>query len=241
MAHHLGEIVLGDGIGQAGGDYLQRHPFLLGGSDRLSHKGGAPCAQVYGVGGGKSQAGEVPVIHGNAEHFRQLINEAAGAGSAGLVHLVVNDYPVPLDNQLGVLPADFNNIGFRVYLHSGPGLGGNFVLHQVGPDEAAHQIPAGAGNTHAGYINLVRAVEQQIPEDLPHSVHRPPRRHQIVLGQDFRARLIKYHRLGAGRADVNAEIARTRLIYPLLCPVPRKVNNFQPGHFKITLPDIGLG
>ena len=51
MAHHFGKVVLGDGIGQAGGDDFKGYPLLLGGGDGLSHESGTPCPQVNGMRG----------------------------------------------------------------------------------------------------------------------------------------------------------------------------------------------
>ena len=153
VAHHFGEVVLGDGVGQAGGDDFKRHLFLLGGGNCLSHKGGAPGAQVNGIWGIKGQMGELSVVHGYAEHLRQLVNKASGAGGASLVHLIVNNHAIPLDDQLGVLSPNLDNIRLRVYIGGSPGLRGDFVFDEVSPDEAADQVPPGTGNSHAGNID----------------------------------------------------------------------------------------
>ena len=77
----------------------------------------------------KCQTGEIPILHGNAEHFSQFIDEAAGSGGTCLVHLVVNDDAVALDDQLGVLAADLNDVRFRVYFCGRSCLRRNLVLN----------------------------------------------------------------------------------------------------------------
>jgi len=52
----------------------------------------------------KGQPGEVSVGHRDAQHLGQLVYEAAGAGGAGLVHLVVDDDSVPLMTSLESWP-----------------------------------------------------------------------------------------------------------------------------------------
>jgi len=53
--------------------------------------------------------------------------------AAGLVHLVVNHGAAALDDQLGVLPADLDNIGVRVDIRGGSRLRGYFVLIRSAP------------------------------------------------------------------------------------------------------------
>ena len=81
-------------------------------------------------------------MHGDVEHFGQLVDEASRTGGAGLVHLVINHHAITFDDELGVLPANLDDVGLRVYLNGSPCLRGDFVFDEVGPDEAADQIPA---------------------------------------------------------------------------------------------------
>ena len=85
----------------------------------------------------KRQRGELAAGNGNAQHLGQLIYKAARSGGTGLVHLVVDDDSVALDNQLGVLSADFDNIGVGINMFSGPGLRRNLVSYHVGANKAA--------------------------------------------------------------------------------------------------------
>ncbi|MBA7660808.1 hypothetical protein ES703_68814 [subsurface metagenome] len=91
---------------------------------------------------GEGQPGEVAVSYPHAQHLSQLVDKAARAGGAGFVHLVINHNAVSLDDQLGILPAYLNDICLRVYFGGGSGLGRDFVLNQVGTDEAADQVSA---------------------------------------------------------------------------------------------------
>ncbi len=75
-----------------------------------------------------------------------LLQERAGAGRAGLVHLEVDDHVAVEADVLGVLPADLED-GLDLG-REGPRplrLGGDLVLDQVGADVVAGQIAAGAG------------------------------------------------------------------------------------------------
>jgi hypothetical protein len=89
----------------------------------------------------ESQASEIAVGNLDAQHIRQLVDETAGARGAGLVHLVIHHHAPALDDQLGVLPADLDNVGLRVYFGGSPGLRRNFVFDQVGADKMSDQIP----------------------------------------------------------------------------------------------------
>ena len=230
--YHLGEIVLGYRVGQTGRDYSQGHAFLLCRGHRLTHKRSAPRPQINGIGGSKCQVGKLTVVHGNAKHLRQFINKASRSRGAGFIHVIVHDNAVSLDNQLGVLPADLDDISFGVYLGGGSGLCRYLILNQVGPDKAAHQISTRAGYADANYLDLACAIPKQVPEDLPHSFDRPSRSHQVVLSQQSCARFIHYHCLGAGGADIDPEVANALFFYPLTVPAILNGDNFQLGHSK---------
>ena len=206
VSHHLGQVVLGNGIGQAGGDNFEGHAFLLGGGDRLPHESGASGAQVDSMRGVKGQAGELAAVYRDAEHFGKLVNKTSGAGGTCLVHLVVNHHAIALDDQLGVLSANLDDVSFRVYFNGSSCLRGDFILDEVGPDETADQIPSGTGNSGAGNLDVGRAIQKQVAEDLLHRINGPSGSHQIAFGEHPGARIIEDNCLGARGADIDAEI-----------------------------------
>ncbi len=180
-------------------------------------------------------------MHRDAEHLCQLVNEASRAGGAGLVHLVVNHHAIALDDQLGVLPANLDDVSLRVYLGGGSGLRGDFVFDEVGTDKTADQIPPGSGNSHAGNPDAGGTIQKQVVEDLLHSINRPAGGHQVVLGQDFSAGLVQDNGFGARGADINAEVANTWFSDFQTCPIARKRHLLQPGHLEISLKQISFG
>ncbi len=200
--HHFGEVVVRDGVREAGSYDLNWHTFLLGGGDRLSHEGGTAGAQIDGVWSLKRQIGELAILNRDIKHLRQLIDEAARSGGARLVHLIINHHTISLDDQLRVLPADLDDVRLRVQFLRGPRLGGDLVLDQVGPDEAADQIPSGAGDAGACYRDVVPHLFPQIAEDLLDGFEGPSGGHEIILRDDGFAGLIEYHRFGTGRTNV---------------------------------------
>ena len=97
-ADYFGQIILGDRGSKTGCDNFERYTLLLSRSDRLAHEGGAPGSKVDGIRCREGQPGKIAIRYGNSQHLTQFINEAAGSSSTRLVHLVVNDNAVPLDN-----------------------------------------------------------------------------------------------------------------------------------------------
>ena len=186
------------------------------------------------MGGGEGQPGEITVGHGNAEHFGQFINEASRSGGTRFVHVVVHYHAVPLDDKLGVLAADLDDVRFRVQFKRGPRLSGDLVLDEVSSDEAADQVSAGTGDTHAVDSHPVSTILTQVPEDLPDRFNRSSGSHQVALGQDF-SRVINYHRLGAGGANVNAEITCAFVLYGTDRIVVLGGYDIEWGHFKVAL------
>ena len=100
VLHHLGEIVLGYGIGQAGRDCLQGHALLLCRRHCLPHKRSTSRPQINGMRGGKCQVCKLTVGHRDAQHFGQFVDEASRPRSTGFVHVIVHNNAISLDNQL---------------------------------------------------------------------------------------------------------------------------------------------
>ena len=172
----------------------------------------------------------------------QLIDEAARSSSTCLIHLVINNNTISLDNQLRVLSAYLNNIRFRVYLCSSSRLGSNLVLYQVGTNEAANQISSRASNPYAGYPGIISDISEQVAKDLLHCLNRPSCCHEVILCHNSLAGFINYDRLGAGGADINSEIACEGLVYFGRCPAAILLLVFpQLRHFKIALFGLCLG
>ena len=88
----------------------------------------------------KCQGGELTILNMNAKLFSQLIDEAACPSGACLIHLVIDNNTVSLDNKLRVLATNLDNICFRVYIGCRSRLCRNLVLYQVGANKAANQI-----------------------------------------------------------------------------------------------------
>ena len=157
------------------------------------------------MGRGEGQAGKLAVLDRDTQQLGQLVDKAAGARRAGLVHLVVDDHAVALQHELRVLAADLDDVGVRVDLGGRAGLGRDLVLDQVGADEAAHQVAPRARDPHALDGDLTRAAGQQALEEFLDGIDGPACRHQVVLDQHA-ALLVDDSGLGAGRSHVYAQV-----------------------------------
>ena len=136
-AYYLGQVIFNNRVRQAGRDYFQRYAFLPCGGHCLTHKRGAFGAEINCVLRRKCQIGEIAVFHGNAQRLRHFIDEATGACCAGFIHLVIDDQSIPFNYQLGILSAEFDDIGFRVNIRGGSGLRCDFILNQIRANQAA--------------------------------------------------------------------------------------------------------
>ncbi len=188
------------------------------------------------------QAAEVTVLDADAHLLGELIDEAARTGGAGLVHLVVDHNAVPLNNELRVLSADFDDICLGIEVHGGSGLGRDLVLDQVGPNEAAHQVSSRAGDADTSDLCLVTHVLEKVAEDFLDGVDGPAGSHQIALGHHFGAGLVEYDRLGAGGADIHAEVANERMLDWGMGPavvLPSRL--LQPRHLEVVQRRLDIG
>src|SRR4030042_2460876 len=188
----------------------------------------------------KSEISELTILNRTAELPSPLIYEAACARSTGLIHLIINNYSVALDDKLGILSAYFNYICIRFYLSSSPGLRRNLVFYHIGAKEAPHQISPRAGYTRTGYLRFVTDIMNNVAEHLLNSFNRPSCRHQIVLLHDFCAGLIEYDCFGAGGAHIHPKIACKWRFYFRRIPAITLGNSLQAGRFEIAQRGVGF-
>ena len=147
---HLVEVVLDDGVRQAGHQvFFGRAPLLVVHQVGL-HEHGAAFAQAHRVLASHGQVAEL-APDGDPQFFGLLLQVGAGAGGADLVHHEVHDGAVGQADELGVLAADLENgVHLGVDGRGRSGLGGDFVPHHVGADEVAGEIAprTGGGRAH---------------------------------------------------------------------------------------------
>jgi len=126
---------------------------LLGGRDRLAHERRTAFAKIQLVLRGESAPRELAGARRDAQLLGQFVDETAGAGSAGLVHAVVQRDAVRQVDVLAVLPAQFKDrIHARINVPRRARLRRDLVSHQIRPDELADQVAAGTrhpGGAHA--------------------------------------------------------------------------------------------
>ncbi len=205
LAHHAVEVVLHDGIGQAGGQIRGAGAARLEADQVGFHEHGAALAQAHRRRRGQGQPGEF-LFDADAQPFRLLFEEAAGAGGARLVHLEVDDGALLQADIFGVLPADLENgIDARVDLRGGARLRGDLVFHLVGAEEIADEVAPGAGGAYAAHIDALRPDGAYFAQSLTHRLDGSPGGHQITFGQHAFL-FVDEHHIGADGADIDAEI-----------------------------------
>ena len=89
LAHHLLYVVVDDGVGEAGGEVLDRGTALLVVDEVGLHEDGAALAEARRGRRLESEPGEV-VPDGEVQPLRLLLEEGAGPGRAGVVHREVH-------------------------------------------------------------------------------------------------------------------------------------------------------
>ena len=153
--HHLVQVVAHDRQAQARSHLGLGRALRQGGVDGRLHEHRAALAQVDGAFCRKRQ--RAVIGKRDAQPPGLLLDEAAGAGRAHLVHLEVGHLAVRQTDVLGILPADFEHgIDLRVGLGRAARLRRDLVAHGVGADEVAdHGAPAAraAGRHHVRLIS----------------------------------------------------------------------------------------
>ena len=149
-----------------------------------------------------------------AELERLLLHERARAGRAHVVHVRVADVAVHQVHVLGVLPADLEDrVDRRIDLRRARHVRGDLVDDRVGADDVAHDLPAAPGRAHARDVERgapVAGERPDRPEEALGRVDRIAGRLPVDVGDDI-AGLVYQDRLGAGRADVDADVGANRL------------------------------
>ena len=135
-----------------------------------------------------------------------MVEKAAGARRADRVHAKVGDDTAPDDNNLAVLPADFDN-GLDVgnMVEGGHRLAGNLVLDQVGADQGPRQGAGAASGRHTRHHRAGRQSLPDFPQAPLHRRHRHAPGRQVAAGYQT-AVGIQRGELGGHRADVNSQI-----------------------------------
>ena len=206
VAHHLVEVVLGhrdhdrgQGLGSAGAGLDEAHHVLL-------HEDGA---SVGGARGLHPQHGLAHFGHLVAQLVGLFLDERAGAGGAHVVHVGVADVAVDDVHVLGVLAADFEDGVDRGIGEGGARhMGADLVDDGVRADHLAHDLAAAARGPGAQHFYARALLGLELAQGAA----------QLLRGTDGIAAGLAVHvdqqfvlvvdqrQLGAGRADVDAQV-----------------------------------
>jgi hypothetical protein len=203
-AHDAVQVVLDDRHAQARHQVVPLRPGLLVVHQVGLHEDGAPLAQPHRRA--RLERGVAELLDPEAQPLGLLLEEAARSGRAGLVHLEVHDPAARERDVLRVLPADLEDgVHQRIGFHRCPGMGRDLVLHHVGADEVADEIPAAAGRRDPADLHLAAHLLPHLGQAAPHRLDGAARGHQVALGEDV-PRLAHHHDVGRDAADVHAEV-----------------------------------
>ncbi len=182
----------------AGQHFIDRIPFREIVVDVALHEDGAAVAR-NGRGGVQRPPGVVG--ESNAQLDGLLLDEAAGARGADVVHDGGRHHAVFQGGELGVLAADFDDrVCVVVEFVSGAGMCGDFVDDQIGVDDPADELAARAGGAHAvedEFAGVFAGDGVERFEDRLQRPHRRARSLRIKTGQNA-VLFVDDHRLGAG-------------------------------------------
>ena len=210
LPHDLVEVVSHNRVCQAADQLTGRRPGLLVLDHLRLHEDGAAFSQIQWCFSRQRQLCEL-FLDADAELLRLLLEKRPGPRRADLVHHEVHYMAVMEADILRVLAADLEDrINRRINRQRAPRMCCNLVLHDIGTDEVAGQIPARPRRTHAANIHNIPDVIADDLEALPHCLNRLPRRHQIDLGEHPPIP-VNNHEIRGNRADIYAQICRYRL------------------------------
>ncbi|MPM28485.1 hypothetical protein SDC9_75011 [bioreactor metagenome] len=197
------EVIAGQGLAQAGDDVLAGVAALLLVDHVRFGKHGAPPGNAHRVFGAEGVAAKF--LDGNVQPGGLPVQKGAGARRADRVHGEVAHHAVLEQDDLGVLPADFQygahpgNGGAGGY-----GMGGNLILYHIGSDEQAGQLPPAAGGPRAADGEGALRVVLQKGQTMAQGVGGASAGFEVQLAA-HRKLLIHEHQIGAHRADVHAQ------------------------------------
>src|SRR3989304_3206975 len=132
-----------------------------------------------------------------------VVQKAPGAGGADGIHAEVRDHPIPEDDNLAVLAADFNdglNVGDKM---EGPnGMGCYLVLYRIRPRHHPRQVAGTAGSSRPRHLHPRGKHLLDKSQALLDGLNGPSLSAQINAGQDLLL-LIQGHHLGGDGAYIN--------------------------------------
>src|SRR4030042_474631 len=150
------------------------------------------------------QAGKL--LDTQAEARRLVVEKAAGASGAHRIHGEIRHHAIADDNELAVLPADFNDRPhLRDSLNSRQSLAGNFILNEVGTDNRPGEVTGAAGSRHAFNLSASWQQATDLPQPLLNHRYRPAAGRQIQVGYQV-VNLIQHGELGRNRPYINSKI-----------------------------------
>ena len=146
LVGHLEQVVLAHRVQHRRQHIVHGAAFVEVVVDVAFHENGAAVAGH----GSRAAFRSGGVVAQRAAQFEGLLfDKAAGAGGANRVHGGGGDHPVFQGGELGVLASDFDNgVHRRIQLAGRPGMGGDFIQHQVRAYQGADKFaarPGGAG------------------------------------------------------------------------------------------------
>ena len=139
------EIIVGDGVNQAGDDVLARLAFLQGDADIGVDECRAGRLELHGGGSGEREIGDLRNIHAEIA-VGAFFEKGTGARGTGVIHRVVDGNAVAQVNVFGILAADFKDrVDLAIEMGGAGRMSRNLIVDMLGAKVGAGELARRTG------------------------------------------------------------------------------------------------